>query len=577
MTLNITRRGILGAAAAGSVAACSPKAQDTSFEAKTQFAKGAFAHGIASGDPLSDAVILWTRITPDNPNNGPVALLWEMALTNSFETLAATGTVTASAATNWTAKVDATDLTAGTQYYYRFRTGNLVSPIGKTRTLPQGHVDQARFAVVSCANWQHGFFNAYDLIARSGDFDAMLMLGDYLYEYPANKARASMAKIGRVHAPADEIVTLDDYRMRHAQYRTDPNLQSVTALMPTIAIWDDHESANDSWMMGAENHQPDTEGDWAQRKAVALRAYYEWMPVRDPKPGRMREALFRSFEWGNLVTMAAIETRLFGRKEPIVIDDYFDMLREEGGVEKFNTDILNDPNRDMLGEEQLDFVTETFKASKDKGVSWRLLANQVVMGKLQTPDLTPYIDEGGITAIEKEWTGIRDFVELSKYALPVYPDSWDGYPVARQKLYNALHAVGVDDMLVVTGDSHEFWANDLTMDDGTKMGVEVGTTSITSETVGDFMGDAAADYALLLTQTNKDVRYYNPLHHGYVDLTLTPQKADVKMVAIDTVDTSSYTSFDAAKFTIKPAKNSLRFSAPKGLNIKQRALFNGLG
>lgn len=576
MKNHLTRRALLGTATATGLAACTPPAP-TTHSASTEHATGTFAHGIASGDPLATAVVLWTRITPANPTDGPVEVSWQMDKDPNFKTVSASGTVTTNAAANWTVKVDAQNLDPDTRYHYRFQTDIYTSPTGQTQTLPEGSIDEVRFAVVSCANWQYGHFNAYDHIAKQDHFDAFIHLGDYFYEYGAEDVLGKdIAKLGRLHEPRHEIISLDDYRTRHAQYRTDPSLQAVTAKMPMIAIWDDHESSNDSWTGGAENHNAG-EGEWEARKQAAMRAYYEWMPIRDPAPGRKREALFRAFEWGDLLTLTAVETRLLARGEPMIIDDHFDLLAEEGGVEAFKADILNDPNRDMLGEEQLDFVASTFKSSKDAGKPWRLLANQVVMGKVHTPDLTPHVTEEALVNIEKAWSGVRQFVDVSKHNLPVYPDSWDGYPVAREKLYDRLKTDGVTDMVVITGDAHEFWVNDLKSHDETQMGVEVGTTSVTSETLGAFMGDATADYALLLTQSNPDVRYYNPLHNGYLDLHFERDKAHARLMAIDTVAETNYAVYEAAQFTIRPTKTSLKFSNPKGLNLKQRALFNGLG
>ena len=576
----LSRRGVLGSLLAGSAAACSPAPKVESFSAARPMATGTFSHGIASGDPLANSVILWTRISPDNPNDGPMLVAWEMSLDSEFSNITASGTFETGPARNWTVKVDAEGLSPGTDYFYRFSTGDALSPTGQTRTLPDGPTQNARFAVVSCANWQHGYFNAYDHIARQADaekFDALLHLGDYIYEYAAEHfLETEMGQKGRLHEPRHEIITLDDYRVRHAQYRTDPSLQAVTARMPMISIWDDHESSNDSWKTGAENHQ-DGEGEWEARKQAAMRAYYEWMPVRDPAPGKTRESLYRSFEWGDLLTLTAVETRLLARGEPIIIDHYFDMIREAGGADRFKADILNDPNRDMLGQEQLSFITDTFKQSKADGKPWRLLANQVVMGRLATPDLTPHVDEAAMVAIEPQWGGIRDFVELSTYSLPVYPDSWDGYPAAREKLYSALHGADIHDMLVVTGDAHEFWVNDLTNNDGVQMGVEIGTTSVSSETLAAFLGEATADYALLMTQSNPDVRYYNALHNGYTDLRFTPKKATAHLIAIDTVTETDYGAFEAARFTVKPAKETLKITDAKGLNMKQKALFAGLG
>ncbi|RKQ69079.1 alkaline phosphatase D [Litorimonas taeanensis] len=568
-----TRRGFLGALGVGSVAACADTAS-LSFSAKNESRSGQFAHGVSSGDPFSDSVILWTRVTPDT--EGPVELVWEIDQDANFKSLSASGNVTTNASKDYTVKVEATGLQAGTWYFYRFRIGETVSQIGRTRTLPNGSLQAARFAVVSCSNWQHGYFNAYDHIARQAEgdaFDALIHLGDYYYEYGIEDAPKLP---DRAHLPPHEIITLKDYRTRHAQYRSDSTLQDVTAKMPLIAVWDDHETTNDSWKGGAENHNSD-EGDWDIRREAALRAYYEWMPLREPKFGRSRNEIYRAFEWGDLASIVCVETRLTARAEQIIVEDYIDQIDTPGGAEKFKKDILNAPNRDMLGKEQQEFIVDTFKASKAKGTSWRLLANQVIMGRLLTPDFTPYIDESALETIEQDWAGVRDFLTLSKYNVPVYPDSWDGYPVARNAFYNALSDADIHDMLVLTGDAHEFWVNELTTENHEKMGVELVTSSVSSQTLTAYLGEATADHNLLLTQSNQDARYYNALVNGYIDLSLTQKKAKVKMVGISTVLSRDYEAFDAARFTLRKSKDTIKVTAPKGLNFKQRLLFAGLG
>ena len=576
MKNHITRRGVLGALTATTAAACSAPRPE-SFKSNAKGQSGTFAHGIASGDPALNAVILWTRITPDNAEDGPIELIWEVDQDANFKSLVKSGTVTANAATNWAAKVDATGLDAGTWYYYRFRLGNTTSPVGRTRTLPEGSVDQLRFAVVSCANWQHGLFNVYDHISRQDHFDAMLHLGDYYYEYSTEGYEDTPAgKMGRLHEPRHEIVTLDDYRTRHAQYRSDGNLQAATANLPLICIWDDHETANDSWATGAENHQLN-EGDWEDRKAAAMRAYYEWMPIRDPRPGRAREDIFRSYEWGDLLTLVSLETRLVARGEPIIIDGHLDSFTSQKAVDEFAEKLINDPKRDMLGPVQSDFIVKTLKDSKAAGKPWRVLANQVIMGRLITPDMNPYVDEQAIQNIELQWAAVRAFVETSKYGLPVYLDSWDGYPVAREKFFSRLKSEGVEDILVLTGDAHEYWVNDLTTDTGDKIGIELVTAAVSSEPLGAFMGKTVHDYALLMTQTNEDVKYYNAASNGYIDLELTRKKGTARFVVVNDVLSDDYDAFETARFTIRPSKNTIKATSPKGLNFKQRLLFCGFG
>ncbi|MEP6343650.1 MAG: alkaline phosphatase D family protein [Maricaulaceae bacterium] len=576
MKKNITRRNILTASAAASVAACAPAKPGKAYSSKTELPSGVFKLGIASGDPHTTSVVLWTHISPIDPRQNSVPVEWQISLTPDMRDPVMRGQDTATRAKDWTFKAIPKDLEAGQVYFYQFKSEGALSPIGRTRTLPVGAVDKLRFAVVSCANWQQGYFNVYDHISRSGDFDALIHLGDYFYEYGVDKANDAMTKAGRLHQPPHEVLTLEDYRIRHAQYRSDPNLQATTANMPMIPIWDDHESSNDSWKDGAENHQ-ESEGDWADRKQAALRAYFEWMPVRPPETGRALSAFYRDYKWGDLMRLFVWETRLFARGEPVIIEEHFDLFKTPEGIETFKSEILNDPSRHMLGAQQESEVLRALSDSKTAGETWRVIGNQVVMARLTTPDLTPYVSEEVISEIEKQWPPIRQFVELSKHRLPVYPDSWDGYAVARESLFESLDAAGINDLLVLTGDAHEYWANDLTRDNGTKMGVELGTSSVSSETLEAFMGDAVKEYALLMTRSNPDVAYYNAENSGYMDLTLTPTKGQVRFMAVDTVETTNYRAYETAKFDIKKKGTSLKLDNPKGLDVKQRLLFTGLG
>ena len=411
MQSKLTRRGVMGLTAGAGLAACtSPESISGKNDGVVK--TGAFAHGVASGDPFTESVVLWTRLTADL--DGDIEVVWDVASDPDFNSIVATGSTSAQASRDYCVKVIAENLEAGQEYFYRFRAGEAVSQIGRTRTLPKGRTDQLRFAVVSCANWQHGYFNTYDAIAKRAEtqpYDALIHLGDYYYEYGALETPRLP---DRIHEPAHEIIELNDYRQRHAQYRTDAALQSATAKMPLIAVWDDHETTNDSWTGGAENHQPDQEGDWGERQQAALRAYYEWMPIREPRPGRVRSDIYRNFRFGDLANLTCVETRLTARAEPIIVEAYIDEIASDGGADKFRQDILYAPDREMFGADQQDFIINAMRQSKDDGVVWRLLANQVIMGRLLTPDFTPYIDETALTRIEKDWPGVRDFLTLSK-------------------------------------------------------------------------------------------------------------------------------------------------------------------
>ncbi|MGB3455744.1 MAG: alkaline phosphatase D family protein [Litorimonas sp.] len=572
--LRTTRRNALALLGLGGAAACAPTVDRA--RSADQTAEGSFEHGVASGDPAATSVVLWTRVTPDDA--GPVTVIWEIDTDPAFPA-PMSGTVEARAVRDHTVKVVLEGLAPGMDYHFRFRAGASVSPVGRTRTLPDGSPESVRFAVVSCANLEHGFFNVYDLIARRGsEFDALLHLGDYYYEYGADTYDAPDKPAGRSHEPAHEILDLADYRTRHAQYRRDPNLQAVTAAMPIIPIWDDHETANDSWRDGAQNHDPG-EGSWEDRKQAALRAYFEWMPVREPEPGRAAETFYRSFQFGDLLTLVGVETRLTARAQPLVIEEFVDEVVAD--VDAFRAQYLNDESREMLGAEQQDFIVDTFARSKRDGVRWRMLANQVILGRIMTPDFTPYVTQEATQAIEKDWPGIHDFLTLSKYGLPFYPDSWDGYPAARERFFAGLDAAGVNDVLTVTGDAHEFWANRLTRDDGTHMGAEFVTSSVSSKTLTAYLGDATAQHNLLMTRENDDARFYTALHNGYLEIELDRDGGRATMHAVDTVNDRDYGTFRAARFDIrkrrKDGKDTLRIARPRGLSLTQRALFLGLG
>lgn len=574
MDSQVTRRGLMGLTASATLAACtSPKPLST----KNDHSKssGTFQHGVASGDPYETSVVLWTRLTPEEERD--LTVDWEISLSSDFADIIHAGAVHTNLSKDFCAKVVADKLQAGTEYFYRFRSGEVLSPIGRTRTLPTGSIEQLRFAIVSCSNWEHGYFNAYDAIAKQAKtqpYDALIHLGDYYYEYgPNSTPRLS----DRIHSPAHEIISLEDYRQRHAQYRTDSALQNATAAMPLIAVWDDHETSNDSWRSGAQNHQTANEGDWDSRQHAALRAYYEWMPIREPKPGHVRSDIYRNFRFGDLLNLTCVETRLTARAEPIVVEEHIDEISKEGGVEKFRNEVLYAPDREMFGSDQQDFIIDALTQSKADGVTWRLLANQVIMGRLLTPDFTPYISTEGIEKIEPDWPEVRDFLTLSKYNMPVYPDSWDGYPVARDRFYAALDAAGMNDMLVLTGDAHEFWLNDLTSDTGKKVGLEIVTTSVSSETLTAYLGDGTADHNLLLTKENPDARYYNATVNGFVDLTLKKNEAIVRMMGVSTVLSRDYELSETAQFTVKKVGDTIKAKSPRGLTLTQRALFHGLG
>jgi len=574
VTKNITRRTALTSGIAATAASCASVKKTTPYTAVSEVPGGAFAHGVASGDPGPDSVVIWTRVSVDAAPQ--LTVIWETASDQAFTDMRGKGEAQTSAARDWTIKVTLDGLQPGETYYYRFRIGDVYSPVGRTRTLPAGAIDKARFAVVSCSNYPFGYFNVYDLIARRDDFDAVIHLGDYFYEYSTEGyGGASGKQLNRNHQPAHEITSLDDYRTRHGQYKSDPASQALHAAHAIIAIWDDHETANNSWKDGAENHDPATQGTWDDRRRAALQAYYEWMPVRDPQPGRSHEALFRAYSFGDLLTITAIETRLTARARQFEYAEVLPTLKSPEDVENFKNNILWDQSREMLGQTQIDYLDRAIRTSVSAGQPWRLVANQIIMAKVTTPDLTPHMSEEDIADLQAVWDQGRAFVQISTLGLPSNFDAWDGYPAARERYYDMTREAGEDGMIVITGDTHTWWANDLTDKNGDHMGVELGAHSVTSPSpyAKTFLGGRGDQYALLTNQTNKDVHYISGEDHGYIDLTITHDKARAEYIAVDNIESSEYNAFTKVAFDIKKSKKGAKFTGANGLTFKEGFLF----
>ncbi|MBA4285520.1 MAG: hypothetical protein C0434_08325, partial [Xanthomonadaceae bacterium] len=417
----LDRRHFLKSAAAGLAASALPLLPEGGNAAQAQAASLSFVHGVASGDPLRDRVILWTRVTV--PGGTPVTVQYRIATDPGLATLVQTGSVIADASGDHTVKIDAAGLEPGRTYYYRFNVGPVRSPIGRTRTLPVGNVDRLRIAVASCSSLAHGYFNAYARIAERADLDLVLHLGDYIYEYGNGDYGSA-----RNYEPPHEILTLADYRTRHAQYKREPELQELHRQHPVVAIWDDHEFANNAFKDGAENHQPDTEGDWATRVAAALQAYYEWMPTRVPDANDLRRN-WRNFSIGNLADLYMLEERVGARDETIAAPV---QLLPQAGLGVFTqTGAYTDPNRQLLGLTQEDWlITGLRMAPKNK---WKLIGQGVMFAQLKV-------------------LGMPNATRLSQY---FNVDQWDGYNPRRERIFDALTGNAqhdpVDNVVVLTG------------------------------------------------------------------------------------------------------------------------------
>ncbi|HMI87584.1 MAG TPA: alkaline phosphatase D family protein [Polyangiaceae bacterium] len=461
--------------------------------------KKLFQHAVASGDPLPDAVILWTRITTDATLD--VKVRWQIATDTVFTKIVATGETTTNGDRDHTVKVDVTGLSPATTYYYRFIALDGSSPIGRTRTAPQGGVSRLRFAVVSCASYAHGYFHAYRSIAKRLDIDAVLHLGDYIYEYGSGQYGAA-----RPYEPASEILSLQDYRTRHGYYRKDPDLQAIHRQHPFIAVWDDHEVADDSWSDGAANHTEAAEGAWSDRKAAAQRAYNEWMPIREPDAPKK---IYRTIKYGDLAELIMLDTRSWGREKQVV----------------FKTDpATSDPNRQLLGADQEAWLKEKLTTSTSK---WKLIGQQVMMGQL-------------------------DAVFI--------PDSWDGYPTARQRFFDILKNNKVNDAVVLTGDIHSSWAINLTPDpnDTSVYDRNTGQGALAVEFVTPAVSSPGLGLPLeALLLTTPHIKHVNLSLRGYTVLDVTPERVQSAWYVYDTPEQPMVTESFAAAFATYAGQNRL--------------------
>jgi len=514
-----------------------------------------FLYGVASGDPLADRVILWTHARyPDS--DVAVDLNWEVASDNGFANIVKSGTVTATAATGFTAKVDASGLAANTEYFYRFRQGQHASAVGRARTLPTGSVSEVRLAVLSCANYPAGFFNVYAEVAKS-DAQFALHLGDYIYEYAAGGyASANADKLGRVVQPATELLTLADYRLRHAQYRSDPDAKDLHARLPMIAVGDDHEIANDAYQDGAENHDPATEGSFAARRAAALQAWHEWMPVRS---GADQGQIYRSFDFGNLLSLHMLDTRLVGRDQQVTIEQLLNPATQASALAA-----LSSPTRQLLGQTQLQWLQGQMSASK---ASWQVLGQQVLMARMTVPlSILNALNPANTspTAVADGAKAVTDY--LTAKATPVAArtpaqqallnpalnpelgynlDAWDGYPAAREHVLGTAAQLGKK-LVVLAGDTHNAWHSSLTLMDGRKVGEEFATSSVSSPGLENYLAALPPEQVkFIFENVIDDLDWMDPKRRGFLKMTFTASAAKGEWVFVDRIDSRSY-AVDAA-------------------------------
>jgi alkaline phosphatase D len=440
-----------------------------------------FYYGVASGDPLQDAVIIWTKVSPDD-SVAQLTVSWELASDSKFTKVIAGGDFITDPDRGYTVKVDVKGLDAGTRYFYRFNYDGAYSPVGRTMTATGQVTDSVKFAVVSCSNYEFGPFNAYGALAERDDINAVLHLGDYIYEY--GEKGYGDTTTGRFHLPPYEILSLSDYRTRYGQYRLDKDLMEAHQKHPFITIWDDHEIANDAYKDGAENHQPGEEGPYDTRRKIARKVYYEWMPVRPS------ENLYRKFDFGEMVDLIMLDERLAGRTAP---------------VDSVTDPSIANEDRAMLGEPQLTWFHDQLKSSQS---TWKVIGNQVIFSYLN-------------------W-GFPTF--------SINLDSWDGYPGERAKIIQNIKENGIKNVVFVTGDTHSSWALEVTddpFDSYDKEGavaVEFGTTSINSGNTNERTGITdsmviAHEKSIMGAPKNPQLKFTNMRDHGYLELALFKQHA----------------------------------------------------
>ncbi|WP_419221336.1 alkaline phosphatase D family protein [Gordonia sp. CPCC 206044] len=515
----VDRRTILrsGALAAGVTTglAIAPTSLSSASAAPTPNVATVFAHGVASGDPLPDAVILWTRVTPTpaaRPGSGvgpDTDIEWEIGRDRALRSVTASGTVVATAESDHTVKLDVTGLPSDTVLYYRFRVvsgpaAGAVSPTGRTRTAPADSADVARvrFGVVSCSNWEAGYFGAYRHLRAHHDVDAIVHLGDYFYEYETGGYTGKNGVV-RTVSPPNETVSLRDYRIRHGLYKTDPDLAALHRELPWICTWDDHESANDSWSSGAENHSAG-EGGWAARKAASERAYYEWMPVRPAVSGTRRH-LYRRLRYGRLLELSMLDLRTY----------------RDAQVSRTSRR-TDDPARSITGAAQMRWLTEGLASSPTR---WRIVGNPVMI----SPVVIPPLDARNAAAL-------TETLGLPAGGVPYNADQWDGYTADRRRLLDTIRSRHIDNVVFITGDIHSSWACDVPVDAANypaagTVATELVVPSVTSSNIDDILKvpehtvGAAVPPAIMAV--NRHVRWNDFDAHGYGLLTVDAAAAQM--------------------------------------------------
>ena len=503
-----------------------------------------FTHNVASGEPDTESVLLWTRYVGADASARMKA---EVSATPDFAKVAGGAEVITGPWRDWTAKITVAGLLPGRRYYYRFiAPDGSISPIGQTKTLGGDGVREARIAVFSCSNIGFGYFNAYGHAAARADLDLWVHLGDYLYE--ANRGTypdMEVALRANDVVPPNELVSLADYRMRYASYRSDPDLQALHARHPMIASPDDHETANDSWEGGAGAHQAD-EGPWLNRKAAAMQAYYEWLPI-DETP-------WKTYQIGRLATFFRTETRTAARSKQFSMGSLMMSPDPEAALRAFAAGPWLDPAMTMMGTAQEHWLGKAVRQSVRAGTKWQVIGVGAPMGTAMLP-LTA--DSWLAKDARPVWhSRFKAAAIATRAGLPSNFDNWGGYPAARKRFLTMVQGAGAN-AVVLSGDSHNGWAYELPRE-GRAAAVEFSVPGVTPPGIDEATrGSDPRRVARDLVAGNTELKWADTSQRGYMALTLTPQAATNEWVFMDTVATRSLVTRGTHRMRVKPGRAKL--------------------
>jgi len=470
-----------------------------------------FTHSVASGDPGQTSVVLWTRYVG---LAGASDLRVEIAKDAGFSSVASRGTASAGPLTDFCAHAQVDDLEPGRWYFYRFvAPDGEISPVGRTRTLPAGSLERFRIGVFSCANATSGWFNAYGHAAARNDLDLIVHLGDYIYESAIDRSDALEAlAVERAIQPAGEAIQLADYRLRYASYRADRALMELHRHYPMIAMWDDHETANNAWKDGASNHDQG-EGTWDARKTAGMRAFHEWLPVGlEP---------YRDYQIGDLATLFRLETRLLARSRQLDLEGALAGRSDlAAAVREFQVGPLASADRTMMGAAQEAWLAAGLARSVQAGTRWQVLAQQMIMAPTRLPDVSSDWFAPGTVLDEQQQRELATAGALSRMGLPLGFDRWDGYPAARGRLLDAATQADAE-LVVLSGDSHNAWAYDLAHR-GQATGVELAVQSVSSLGLEKRFGGNPQAIASGFVDANSALQWCDTDRRGYMVLDMSP-------------------------------------------------------